>query len=812
MLLPTLLLIHSFINLSFRVNPTAAAPSSYQLQQSSLGASKPDDWEKYVRSPPKRTIHPVKVLSSYTLGNVTNPNGLLTGHGSTVLTRSVPPSSNSTLGNPPPDVPPTIVVDFGQNIAGFLSIRFGGAHNATPGLPGIRLAFSETLEYLTNVSDFSRSDNGDTITPGSDQIAVQSKPYTWTDTHGCEFENTKVCADGLHGYRYMKVYLDALPADAPYTTSYGSVAISSMSLNFTAFLGTPDTFTGWFESSDDQLNQWWYDGVYTNDMCTDTFLENSTDPRDAASPTLEGKQVLFDGAKRDRDPYVGDLAVSSLTSYLSHDDPIASRNVLADLGDHQRDDGWIPPASINNYTLPLLDYPLWWVVCSYDLFMYTGDYDYVRTYYPNIVKVLDTFYPSITNPTTQLVQKGLGVSANYGDYAFLPRTGPVTYYNVLYVLALQRAASIATFLGGHSDDAARWTARAQVVSDSVNSNSFDTSVGAYFDGSCGFSPCPTHAQDGNSISVISGVANETTANSVLSYLSKANARPYGNSFYDNDLLQAGFSQRVYAFISYFEIDARFKTAGLAESALEEIRRLYGWMAANDPGITQWEGIADNGTKYEGAFTSLAHGWSTGIVPALTNNVLGVTPTGPGYTAYNVKPIPGDVQWAKGVVPTPNGPISVYWNSDKAHGLFFLSVSAPNGYSGTISVPVSNSSVPVYFDSQQAWNGETATKSFAVQQGDGYPTISKLRHFRTALSTNATLLAIFHLAPQLNLPNYYLAAGCITQTVWNYVSGLPPETGIADYDLVYYDASDLSWEAEDRVIQASRKLFKGAGVK
>jgi hypothetical protein len=365
-----------------------------------------------------------------------------------------------------------------------------------------------------------------------------------------------------------------------------------------------------------------------------------------------------------------------------------------------------------------LDYPLWWVVSSYDLFMYKGDTEYITKYYPNIVKVLDQFYPSITNNDTQLLQKGLGVSGGYGDYAFLARSGPVTYYNVLYVLALNHAASIATFLSGHDDDALRWTARAQNVSDAVNNDLFDTSVGAFYDGVCGFIPCPTHAQDGNGISVISGVANDTIANSVLSYLSKANARPYGNSFYDNDIIGTGFSQRVYAFISYFEIDARFKTAGLADSALEEIRRLYGWMASNDPEITAWEGIGANGTKYEAAFTSLAHGWSTGIVPALINNVLGVTPTGPGFSAYNLKPIPGDVQWAKGLVPTPNGPIKVYWNSDKDAGLFFLTASAPDGYNATISVPVANSSVPVYLDSQLAWSGKKEGAMNAVL-GGGY---------------------------------------------------------------------------------------------
>jgi len=157
MLLPTLLLTHFLIH---RVTPAAA--SSYQ-GQSTLGSEPPDDWEKYVRSPPKNIVYPVAIVSNYTQGNVTNPDGLITGHGPTTLSRSVPATANSTT-----DIVPTIVVDFGQNIAGFLSIQFGGAHNSTPGFPGIRLAFSETLEFLTNVSDFSRSDNlqpGDVSSP-----------------------------------------------------------------------------------------------------------------------------------------------------------------------------------------------------------------------------------------------------------------------------------------------------------------------------------------------------------------------------------------------------------------------------------------------------------------------------------------------------------------------------------------------------------------------------------------------------------------------------------------------------------------------
>lgn len=162
---------------------------------------------------------------------------------------------------------------------------------------------------------------------------------------GCQYGN-KVCSDGVHGFRYMKIWLEAVESDAPYTQSFGSVSISNIELEWSGYLGISDTFTGWFECSDESLTQWWFDGVYTTDMGTDAFLANETDPRDSATPTLQGKEVIFDGAKRDRDPYVGDLAVAALTSYLSHNNSDSTRNILADLANHQRSDGWIPPASM----------------------------------------------------------------------------------------------------------------------------------------------------------------------------------------------------------------------------------------------------------------------------------------------------------------------------------------------------------------------------------------------------------------------------------------------------------------------------------
>lgn len=64
---------------------------------------------------------------------------------------------------------------------------------------------------------------------------------------------------------------------------------------------------------------------------------------------------------------------------------------------------------------------------------------------------------------------------------------------------------------------------------------------------------------------------------------------------------------------------------------------------------------------------------------------------------------------------------------------------------------------------------------------------------------------------LHLPDAYLVSGCLFQTVWNCQSGKAPDADILDYDVFYYDASDLSWDAEDAVIRRCAEAFRDLHV-
>lgn len=60
-------------------------------------------------------------------------------------------------------------------------------------------------------------------------------------------------------------------------------------------------------------------------------------------------------------------------------------------------------------------------------------------------------------------------------------------------------------------------------------------------------------------------------------------------------------------------------------------------------------------------------------------------------------------------------------------------------------------------------------------------------------------------------NYYLAAGCINQTIFNYYHNYDLDYGIGDYDIVYYD-EDTSYEKEDIIIKDLKERLKHLDLK
>ncbi len=79
-----------------------------------------------------------------------------------------------------------------------------------------------------------------------------------------------------------------------------------------------------------------------------------------------------------------------------------------------------------------------------------------------------------------------------------------------------------------------------------------------------------------------------------------------------------------------------------------------------------------------------------------------------------------------------------------------------------------------------------------------------------LLINPTIDTILNRMPDLGLSDWWLSSGCLFQTVWNLRVGRPVTEGISDYDIIYF-SDDLSWEAENEVINNCSTLFEDLPV-
>jgi hypothetical protein len=84
-------------------------------------------------------------------------------------------------------------------------------------------------------------------------------------------------------------------------------------------------------------------------------------------------------------------------------------------------------------------------------------------------------------------------------------------------------------------------------------------------------------------------------------------------------------------------------------------------------------------------------------------------------------------------------------------------------------------------------------------------------FVTDVLSNTHNARILERWDALDLPDGWLVAGCLFQTVWNRLSNREPEAGIKDYDIFYFDPSELSAQAEQDWQHRVNEHYRDLGV-
>lgn len=85
-------------------------------------------------------------------------------------------------------------------------------------------------------------------------------------------------------------------------------------------------------------------------------------------------------------------------------------------------------------------------------------------------------------------------------------------------------------------------------------------------------------------------------------------------------------------------------------------------------------------------------------------------------------------------------------------------------------------------------------------------MSQEARLEAILRRSAPLMLVLRTLRELDLAEWMVFSGAVYQRVFNDLTGRPLDYGIKDYDVGYFDASDISYGAEDVVIRRVAAAF------
>lgn len=686
--------------------PAAAAPGPQVAPAAKTGSAwasgaytpRRGDWRPYVLSPSSRSIAPARVLDAQARqGTITgDPAASLRADGRAVKLTSTGARTGS----------PLLMLDFGQEVAGKVRVKVNGTSDPRPEL---HACFSESQRYMALGA---RNDGEAAHAPGCDTaniwIGFPGVAYTEDrDSHTLTFDGD-TATDGQRrgGFRYLTLFLDGA----------GSVDVDGVSLDFTPAAGQGadlSRYAGRFLSSDDALNKAWYAGAYTVQLNTDSsqtakswpYEAGERDHADDAVPHADpSTDVIYDGGKRDRIVWQGDLAVQQPVTLLSTDDKAAVDNSLSSLAAQQEPDGYMPAESLvgqHNFDEKRTygEYVTWFVHNMAEHWRFTGDRTYLERWWPALQRATAWLEGERQKDAAGLI--GFASSGACGHYGY-GDCGHETYVNALYKRNLDEMATMARALGQDGD---AYAARAGAVAKAIDAELWDEDAGAY---RLSRELPGAHPQDANAAAILTGVAGKARAARALAFLREHTWARYGSLTIDPAEGNPSLSPFYAPLPSGFEVQARLAGTddprGLeAARGMELIRRFWGYQLAHDPQSTLWEHVRTDGSANLGAFSSLAHGWAAGPTESLTTEVLGVDPSAAGFSRFDVAPQPGDLEWAEGRVPTPHGAVDASWTRD-GDSSFSMDLTVPGGTTARALVPTFGRETRVTLDGRTMWDG------------------------------------------------------------------------------------------------------------
>ena len=350
---------------------------------------------------------------------------------------------------------------------------------------------------------------------------------------------------------------------------------------------------------------------------------------------------LSDGAKRDRLVWSGDLWWAQRNMYAAWGpgSPYMPGS-LRMLAENRTPEGYVQacpypeshgPLRAGDYgPFPSDEFAAWFIPVLRDHILHTGDMALAAELFP-AVRDLVSYLMAHCRPDGLFEQRpetSKHASAlDFGEASTHHRA----YMDILLWKAYLDAADVAEWIG-EPGKAPEWRAAAETLAATIRRVFWSDAKGRF----AGAVETDDYQGEANALALAVRFCTDAEAAAIRRTIAR----------HDHGKFQALFVRGLFEY-------------GFADDAYARILE-HGWKDVLDPA---WEGprlTSECMTLHDRGWGDEAHP-DTAISGILTNYVLGVEPTAPGYAKYVVRPRPpAGIDSAEGVVPTPWGRIRVSW--------------------------------------------------------------------------------------------------------------------------------------------------------
>jgi len=488
----------------------------------------------------------------------------------------------------------SIILDFGVEIQGGLQIITGITDSKKPVKIRVRMgeSVSETMAGIdsgsTATNDHAMRDFELTL-PWLGKIEIGNSGFRFVRIDLLE-ENSTACLKEINA---ISVYRDIV-------------------------------YEGSFKCNDQLLNKIWQTGAYT--------------------VHLNMQQYLWDGIKRDRLVWVGDMhpEVRTILSVFGYSEVITkSLDLVRDI------------TPVTEWMNGISSYSMWWVLIHRDYYNYSGDLNYLKEQKTYLSALLRKFCSMVDDNGAEKLDGN-----RFLDWPSSPDKLAVNAgYQGLLLMTLKAGAELSAILEDRETEEL----------------------------------CMKKAGPMSTIKF-----SDVKSKQAAALLSLADLMPPREA---DGIISADGAKNVSTFYGFYMLQAKAK-AGSYTEALNLIREYWGGMLQLGA-TTFWEDFNIEWLKnasridempndrqidvhrtygdfcYKGHRHSFCHGWASGPTSWLSEVVLGVQILEPGCRKIRIEPHLGDLEWVEGTYPTPLGVIKIR-HDKQPDGKIKSSITAPDG--------------------------------------------------------------------------------------------------------------------------------------